>query len=60
MSRFNNLSVDATNNTATIGVGLAWDEAYRLLEPFGVMVTGGRIPGIGQLRVVLFRLRTKC
>ncbi|KLO11827.1 FAD-binding domain-containing protein [Schizopora paradoxa] len=47
MSKFNNLSVNAEKKTATIGVGLTWDKVYQMLEPFGVMVTGGRIPGIG-------------
>ena len=49
MARFDNLSVNAEKKkTATIGVGLTWDKVYQMLEPFGVMVTGGRIPGIGK------------
>ncbi|KAL5498844.1 hypothetical protein ACEPAH_2199 [Sanghuangporus vaninii] len=47
MSRFNQLSYDDNRGTVTIGVGLTWDEVYSQLEPLGVMVVGGRVPGVG-------------
>ncbi|TDL17542.1 FAD-binding domain-containing protein [Rickenella mellea] len=45
--KFNTVSYNPSTKTATIGTGLTWDQVYKQLEPIGVMVTGGRIPGIG-------------
>ncbi|TDL24026.1 FAD-binding domain-containing protein [Rickenella mellea] len=47
MSKFNSLTHDPVANTVTIGAGLRWDEVYKLLEPLGIMVVGGRVPGVG-------------
>lgn len=49
LRRFDQVTVDARRGTATLGTGLTWDQVYGRLEPFGVMVAGGRIPGIGAL-----------
>ncbi|KAL5480274.1 hypothetical protein ACEPAI_1544 [Sanghuangporus weigelae] len=47
MTKFTGLDYDAGSETVTIGTGLIWDEVYSRLEPFGVMVNGGRVPGVG-------------
>jgi hypothetical protein len=47
MSRFSEVVYDSTTQTATIGAGLTWDNVYAALEPYGVNVVGGRVPGVG-------------
>ncbi|TDL24028.1 FAD-binding domain-containing protein [Rickenella mellea] len=47
MAKFNALTHDPVANTVTIGTGLTWDQVYTLLEPLGIMVAGGRVPGVG-------------
>ena len=39
---------DSRTKTATRGTGLTWESVYGRLEPHGVMVAGGRVPGIGK------------
>jgi len=47
MTRFNEIKVDSTYGTVEVGAGLTWDQVYAALEPTGVNVVGGRIPGVG-------------
>jgi len=47
MSRFSEVVYDSTTQTVTIGAGLVWDDVYAALEPHGVNVVGGRVPGVG-------------
>ena len=47
MSRFNETKVDFTAGTVEIGAGLTWDQVYATLDPTGVIVVGGREPGVG-------------
>ncbi|KAL5500910.1 hypothetical protein ACEPAH_9297 [Sanghuangporus vaninii] len=47
MTKFDGLEYDPESGTVTIGSGLTWDQVYRRLEPLGVMVTGGRVVGVG-------------
>ena len=47
MTRFNEINVDSTCGTVEVGAGLTWDQVYEALEPTGVNVIGGRIPGVG-------------
>ena len=47
MTRFNEVTYHADNQTATVGAGLVWDDVYEGLEPHGVNVVGGRVSGIG-------------
>ncbi|OCB92283.1 FAD-binding domain-containing protein [Sanghuangporus baumii] len=47
MAKFTGLDYDPGSGTVTIGTGFLWDEVYSRLEPFGVMVNGGRVPGVG-------------
>ena len=47
MTRFNEVTYHADNQTATVGAGLVWDDVYEGLEPHGVNVAGGRASGIG-------------
>ena len=47
MNRFSEVTYNQLEGTATIGSGLVWEEVYEALEPFGVSVIGGRIPGVG-------------
>ena len=48
MGKFTGLAYDSASGTVTIGTGLIWDQVYSQLEPFGVMVNGGRVPGVGM------------
>ncbi|KAJ7789379.1 FAD dependent oxidoreductase [Mycena olivaceomarginata] len=47
MSRFSEVTYNATAQTATIGSGLVWDDVYAVLDPLGVTVVGGRFSGVG-------------
>ncbi|TFY74250.1 hypothetical protein EWM64_g9763 [Hericium alpestre] len=47
MTRFSNVTYDASSQTADIGAGLVWDDVYAALEPHGVNVIGGRVSGVG-------------
>ena len=47
MVRFNETKVDSTHGTVEVGAGLTWGQVYAALEPTGVNVVGGRVPGIG-------------
>jgi hypothetical protein len=53
MSRFNETKVDFTSGTVEVGAGLTWDQVYAVLEPSGVNVVGGRIPGVGVAGLTL-------
>ena len=47
MTRFNEIKINSTCGTVEVGAGLTWDQVYAALEPTGVNVVGGRIPGVG-------------
>lgn len=47
MSRFSEVTYDASSQTAVIGAGLIWDDVYAALAPHGVNVLGGRVTGVG-------------
>jgi FAD/FMN-containing dehydrogenase len=47
MSRFNETKVNSAVGTVEVGPGLTWDQVYVALDPTGVNVIGGRIPGVG-------------
>ncbi|KAI0063733.1 FAD-binding domain-containing protein [Artomyces pyxidatus] len=47
MTRLNQVTVNKAEGTVDIGAGAIWDDVYEALEPYGVMVAGGRIPGVG-------------
>ena len=47
MSRFNETKVNSASGTVEVGPGLTWDQVYATLEPTGVNVVGGRMPGVG-------------
>lgn len=47
MSRFSEINYDASTQTVDVGAGLAFNDVYDALEPFGVTVVGARLPGIG-------------
>lgn len=53
MSRFNEIAVDLVSGTVAVGAGLTWDQVYTALEPTGVNVVGGRIPGVGVAGLTL-------
>jgi FAD/FMN-containing dehydrogenase len=53
MSRFNETKVDFSGGTVEVGAGLTWDQVYVALEPTGVNVIGGRIPGVGVAGLTL-------
>ena len=47
LTRFKQVDYDAEAQTVTFGAGLIWDDIYAALEPFGVIVVGGRASGVG-------------
>ncbi|KAG6839526.1 hypothetical protein C0991_001860 [Blastosporella zonata] len=47
MSRFSQVTYDATSGTAVVGSGLIWDDVYAALAPYNVNVVGGRVTGVG-------------
>lgn len=47
LTRFNEVTYNADNQTATVGAGNVWDDVYTGLEPHGVNVVGGRVTGVG-------------
>ncbi|KAI0088401.1 FAD dependent oxidoreductase [Irpex rosettiformis] len=47
LTRLNEVTYHAVNQTATVGAGLVWDDVYEGLEPHGVNVVGGRVTGVG-------------
>ena len=53
MTRFNDTKVNFTSGTVEIGAGLTWDQVYDALEPTGVNVVGGRVPGVGVAGLTL-------
>ena len=47
LSRFNTFKVNTEAQTVELGPSLTWDDVYERLDPYGVSVIGGRIPGVG-------------
>ncbi|KAF8915512.1 hypothetical protein CPB85DRAFT_1217667 [Mucidula mucida] len=47
MYRFSEINYDATAQTVTVGTGMTWEDVYAALDPYGVTVVGGRVPGPG-------------
>lgn len=47
MSKFSNVTYDASSQTVEVGPGLIWDDVYEALEDTGVNVVGGRVSGVG-------------
>ncbi|KAG2034061.1 FAD-binding domain-containing protein [Suillus americanus] len=44
---FSEVVYNSTTQTATLGMGLIWDDVYVALEPYGRTVVGPKITGIG-------------
>jgi hypothetical protein len=53
MSRFNETTVNSTSGSVKVGAGLNWDQVYATLEPTGLNVVGGRVPGVGVAGLTL-------
>ena len=53
MSRFNETKINFLSGTVEVGPGLTWDQVYKILEPTGVNVVGGRLPGVGVAGLTL-------
>ncbi|KAL0575655.1 hypothetical protein V5O48_006311 [Marasmius crinis-equi] len=53
MSRFSEVTYDASSQTAVIGSGLVWDDVYEALAPHNVNVVGGRVTGVGVAGLAL-------
>ena len=53
MSRFNETKANSASGTVEVGAGLTWDQVYVALEPTGVNVIGGRVPGVGVAGLTL-------
>lgn len=47
MTRFSEVTYNATAQTAIIGAGLIWDDVYSALAPHNVNIVGGRVTGVG-------------
>jgi len=53
MTRFRDTIVQVNDGTVEVGSGLTWDQVYLVLDPTGVNVVGGRVPGIGVAGLTL-------
>ena len=53
LARFNAFNVNHRLWTVELGPSLLWDDVYNRLEPYGVTVIGGRIPGVGVGGLIL-------
>jgi hypothetical protein len=53
MTHFNKTKINSTRGTVEVGAGLTWDQVYAALEPTGLNVVGGRIPGVGVAGLTL-------
>ncbi|KIJ54881.1 hypothetical protein M422DRAFT_125731, partial [Sphaerobolus stellatus SS14] len=47
LARFNAINYNASSSSVEVGGGNIWDDVYAKLDPFGVTVVGGRVPGVG-------------
>ena len=47
MSRFKDVTNNASAGTVDVGAGCLWDDLYDALDGTGVNVVGGRVPGVG-------------
>ncbi|KAJ7779754.1 FAD dependent oxidoreductase [Mycena metata] len=47
MTRFSTVNYDEQSGTVAIGPGMIWDDVYAELAQYGVIVTGGRVSGVG-------------
>ncbi|KAG2359546.1 FAD-binding domain-containing protein [Suillus spraguei] len=47
MTSFSGVVYDQNTQTATIGMGLVWDDVYSALEQYNMTVVGGRSSGVG-------------
>ncbi|KAE8348188.1 hypothetical protein BDV28DRAFT_153112, partial [Aspergillus coremiiformis] len=50
---FDHVHLSDDQTRADVGVGLRWMQVYQALEPFGLAVTGGRIPTVGVPGLIL-------
>jgi len=53
MTRFEEIKLNTTASTVEVGAGLTWDQVYAALDPHGVNVIGGRVPGVGVAGLTL-------
>jgi FAD/FMN-containing dehydrogenase len=53
MTRFKDIKVATGAATVEVGPGLTWDQVYAALEPYGVIVDGARVPGVGVAGLTL-------
>ncbi|KAI9449065.1 FAD dependent oxidoreductase [Lactarius psammicola] len=53
LARFNSFNVNTEAQTVELGPSLLWDDVYQRLDPYGVTVIGGRIPGVGVGGLIL-------
>jgi FAD/FMN-containing dehydrogenase len=53
LSRFNETKVNVASGIVEVGPGLTWDQVYEALEPAGLNVVGGRVPGVGVAGLTL-------
>lgn len=47
MTRFSEIKVNAAAGTVELGAGVTSDQVYKTLEPHGITVMAGRVPGVG-------------
>ncbi|KAG2359562.1 FAD-binding domain-containing protein [Suillus spraguei] len=53
MTQFSSIIYDESAQTATIGMGLVWEDVYSALAAYGVVVVGGKDTNVGVAGVIL-------
>lgn len=53
MKNFDHVDLSGDRSTVAFGAGLKWLQVYEALEPYGLAVTGGRVPSVGVAGLLL-------
>lgn len=53
LQKLSDITVSDDKKIASVGPGARWINVYEALDPYGVSVIGGRIPGVGVGGLIL-------
>ena len=53
LGRLNEVKIASDRKSVKIGAGLRWGDVYKILDPEGLTVFGGRIPMVGVSGLLL-------